>query len=381
MKQKSSAVAPAVSLAGEKRAGLNMEYNHDLDVSEGFLCAYPGIRAALKDARLLEAFQFYDRQARAHKRSFQLLGFSSLILGLIPLLVASLRMIAGESAFARMSQISILAEFCGVASVCLVLWIRRKQHRVLWCQAVFCRERLRQWHFQKFLDGKLIHLLVNEPAAYERELGRRWGELQQNLLDGPGMMGEFMSAGSHRNDFFHEAVAYDGETIAKPVFDALRTLRFQHQLRFSRVKIEPEGERTGMALKQRTTLSETVASATLAGAILVTALTFFASSAHILFHGTAFPWDPLTLTRDLSGAALFLGLLSAASRAYRAGYTLPDEAESCEEYCDHVRELTAVFENVSSDREKLHAMKHLEEESAAELRRFLRMKARATFVF
>lgn len=83
----------------------------------------------------------------------------------------------------------------------------------------------------------------------------------------------------------------------------------------------------------------------------------------------------------IGGMALLLAVISAASRAYRAGFTLPDESESYEEYCDRVRELKAVFNKLSNENEKRREMEQLEEEAAAELRRFLRMKTRATFVF
>jgi len=351
-----------------------------LDVSEAFLCAYPSIREALRDQRLLETFSFFDVQARAHKKSFQSLGLWSLILGLVPLVAAAVRMAVGEALFAKVAPANITWEFCGVVSVCFVLWTRMKRHRVLWCQAVFCRERLRQWHFQKFLDGRLMGLLASHKKQYEEEIDRRWGELTQKLKDGPGMMGEFVSFASHGGDFFHVTADYENQQFAKTVLEALRTLRFEHQLRFSRIKITPEGERVGLSLRERTTLSETVASVTLAGAIVISALAFFASAIDFSRFASFLPWGYITITRCLAGTALLLAVLSAASRAYRAGYTLPDESESYEEYCDRVRALEAVFRSVSSDKEKFRQLEYLEEEAAVELRRFLRMKMRATFV-
>ena len=86
------------------------------------------------------------------------------------------------------------------------------------------------------------------------------------------------------------------------------------------------------------------------------------------------------MTRSLGGTALLLAVLSAASRAYRAGFTLPDESESYEEYCDRVRELKAVSKSLSNENEKLRELEQLEEEAAAELGRLHRMKTRATFV-
>lgn len=363
-----------------KPAGLGIEYNHDLDVSDAFLSVYPSLREALKDARLLKAFKYFDENARSCKWSFQLFGLSSLVFGLVPLSVTAIRMMIGEPAFGRIAGINIPAELCGLFSLCLILWARKKRYRILWCQAVFCRERLRQWHFQKFLDGELINTLVSNREQYESEIQRRWGALQQNLRDGHGMMIEFIHHASYANDFFHKTTKYADSGIAKQVFAAVWTLRFEHQIRYSGRKIDLEGEQTGFSLEERTALSETVASVSLAGAILMSVLAFIVSGAHVFALNSWLHWEPLGITRWLGGMALLLAVISAASRAFRAGYTLPDESESYEEYSDRVRELKAVFESLSNDDEKLQALEHLEEESAAELRRFLRMKTRATFV-
>ena len=165
------------------------------------------------------------------------------------------------------------------------------------------------------------------------------------------------------------------------MLDALSTLRFEHQLRYSHRKTEAEGEEAGLALEERTNLSESVATFTLAGAVVVGAFGFFVALSQAfpglaLFSGNAEP-----ASRVLAGSALLLAVLSAASRAYRAGYTLPDESESYKEYCDRIREYKAVFESATNAEEKFRQLENLEAEAASELRRFLRMKMRATFIF
>src|SRR5713226_2914612 len=44
---------------GDKPPGLEVEYNHDLNVSERFVAAYPSLRKALKDEPLLQLFDSY----------------------------------------------------------------------------------------------------------------------------------------------------------------------------------------------------------------------------------------------------------------------------------------------------------------------------------
>lgn len=361
--------------------GLQVEYNHDLDVSEGFLSSHALIEKALKDKRLIEAFNYYESMALSHKRMFHLLGLGSLLFGLLTLVSAATSVIVGDSLVNKLGTGWVVAEAGSVVALILVFWNRIGRHRVLWCQAVFCRERLRQWHFQMFLDGRLIELIPKQVAEFRAEVDRRWSVLQQNLLDGYGMMTAFVRHGSRSNDLMHPPSKYEDSACAKVVLEALWTLRFEHQLRFSQRKIEPEAEQAGMALEERTSLSESVATFTLASAIVVGASGFLLALSEVfpslnrLFRNTG------TANRFLAGSALLLAVISAASRAYRAGYTLPDESESYEEYCDRIRECKAVFESALTDQEKFHQLENLEAEAASELRRFIKTKLRATFIF
>jgi hypothetical protein len=359
---------------------MGIEYDHDLDVSKQFTEIYPLISGALRDERLISAFRLFDKEVRKHKRAFEALGLCSLLLGLLPLLTSAIRLSASEALFARLSTLNIITNSCGALAIALVLWTRLKRHRRKWCQAVFCRERLRQWHFQLFLDGSFIGLWSSQRVEFEQELNRRWVSLEQNFHDGYGMMTQFVNFASHGDDLFHEPTKYSHSTVADQVFNALLTLRLNHQLRYTRRKIETDGEEpAGFALPERTILSETIATVTLSGAVLATSLALFLPLLQLnpMFDITLIQ----TLDRSIAGAALVLAIISAASRAYRAGFTLPDELESYAESCDRFRELRAQFAAVSTDYEKLRYLKYIEEESAAELRRFLRMKLRATFLF
>ena len=129
-------------------------------------------------------------------------------------------------------------------------------------------------------------------------------------------------------------------------------------LRYSGRKIGPQGEAGELDLDERTRWSEAVASTTLAGAVIVSVLAFAASARSVFpFFSTA--RQSGNVSGILGGCALLLAVLSAASRAYRAGHTLPDEPESYEEYCDRIREIKAVFKNVTTDEDKLRQLEQL----------------------
>ncbi|MBV9762061.1 MAG: hypothetical protein JO340_15970 [Acidobacteriaceae bacterium] len=362
--------------------GLKLEYNHDLDVSEDFLRAYTLIRKALKDERLIRAFRYYDGEAKKHKRWFESLGIWTLLLALAPLLVAAIRMIVGDEMWKE--EISTSAETLGLISVLLVLLSRRRQHRRLWCKAVFCRERLRQWHFQKFLDGEFIGLLVDASDRFDVELDKRWANITHNFRDSYGAMKQFLDF-DHDSDSFVKVTPYADRAVAQQVINALSALRVQHQLRYAVQRTADEGEERGLSLEERRSLSEHVAALALAGAVLVIVSALLVPivswiAAHGFGHDNWLPKEKI-LTRYFEGAALFLSVLSAGSRAYRAGFTVPDESESYEEYSNRLREIVAVFDSAPTLLRKMQALKHLEDVATDELRRFLKMKERATFVF
>ncbi len=357
-----------------------VQYNHDLEVSEEFLEAFPALRVALRDERLIETFRFYEKEAKKHKRLFHAFGVSSLFLGLFTLAAAAVEVIIGQLFSQIIGRGTILIEFGSVASIILVLLSRVGGHRARWCQAVFHRERLRQWHFQKFLDGRLISLLPDRTVEFQSELDRRWQALRQGFRDGYGTMSVFTYSGSQRDDLFHPVTPYSDPTLLATVLEAMRILRFEHQLGYGQRKIASEGEALSLALEEHASFSATVASTTLAGAVAVGALAFFASliEAAPSLGGN---WNIPVAGRVLGGLSLLLAVVSAASRAYRAGFTLPEEIESYQEYRSRIHEFKTVMDNDTSNAAKLRVLEQLETEAVLELRRFLRMKLHATFLF
>ena len=81
---------------------------------------------------------------------------------------------------------------------------------------------------------------------------------------------------------------------------------------------------------------------------------------------------------SLSGVSLGLVIVAAGARAYRTGMTLPEELESYDEYLTEVRLLDTLSQIRSPQYEEL--LLELELASERELRRFLAIKAKATFL-
>jgi hypothetical protein len=358
--------------------GMKFKFDHDLDPSDEFIAEFPPIKQALKDDRLNAQFFDYKRQAQSRKKTFAGLGFISLLFGFFSLAAIAIQVMLGEAS-ARLGPVWIITEAAGVVSFALMLIERMMRNRRRWCKAVFFRERLRQWHFQKFLDGELIELLVADPARYESELTRRWNLFHEQFGDGDSMMNRFVR--NREKDLLHKPTQYSDIETEKLVQEAMRILRIEHQLGYGTFKIDPESDQQTLAIREQLTWSEAVAAFSLAGAVMIGALTLLFRMIPGVQAGGQLLWPGFQIERFLGGVALLLTVVSATTRAYRAGNTLPDESESYEEYCGSLREIEVVFDSSRSIHEKFRHLEHLERESAEELRRFLRMKLRATFIF
>jgi len=360
--------------ASTRLRGMKFKFDHDLLLTEEFINVFPSIRRALRDDRLNKQFLDYKKEAEFHKRTFAGLGLASLLFGFFSLASIAVQLILGD-ARAQFGSVWIIAEAAGVVSFGLILVERIMRNRRRWCKAVFFRERLRQWHFQKFLDGELIEKLSTDPSKYESELTKRWNLFQERLGDGDSMMNRFVR--NTKSDLFHKPTQYTNTVTAKLVMEALRVIRIEHQLSYGVFKIDPESDQQTLPIHEQLTWSETVATFSLAGAVMISTLALLFR----LLPGIRAPWPASQIEQVLGGLALLLAVVSAATRAYRAGNTLPDESESYEEYCDSLREIEVAIDSTKNIHDQYIHLTHLERASAEELRRFLRMKLRATFIF
>jgi hypothetical protein len=354
--------------------GLEHSYNHDIDVLPDYAAKYPRIEKILRDERLITLFKEYDSEARRAKKLFHSFGLLSLLAGTLALLgVAIELMLLGLKQTPPM-WLQFGSHMLAVISVLLVLVMRIAQFRRKWRLAVFFRERLRHWHFQRFLDGKLVEKALAAPSDYTREVDHRWILLLQNFTDGGGLMNEFLRKPGNSQEWFHLTTPYTDPAVLAEVIDALKYVRFSHQLRYALKQTSNEAEERVPNLVEKQLWSEAVASITLILAVAVSAVLLALPGLTPANEGDHHP-----VAVVLSAVALMLAVLSAASRAYRAGYTIPDEKESYDEYTDRVATLQQLMAH--SQAEFLNALAELERESVDELRRFLRMKERATFLF
>jgi len=369
--------------------GLTVEYNHDLDVNADFTRQFQPVGKLLRQPVVLDLFYRYEREAKNYKRRFHLLGMLSLVSGTVALICVALELLVAGLGKHSPGLATVIIELVALASFCLLLIARVRCYRTRWRIACFARERIRQWHFQLFLDGELVEGLAKTPSTViisgkpgapnnaTDELTRRWREFTENLKSGAGSLDDFLHDSAAPARMFHPVTPYRDPDIEGRVSCALATLRFNHQAQYSRRKIAHESPTAALSAREHHHWAESVASITLLLAVLAPA----AQLVVLLAHSLRLIEDTKTWHTWLFAAALVLAVLSASVRAYRTGLTLPEEIESYEEYVTRVGELRELFLLPGGTMEHRSAvLKDLEIEAARELRRFLVLKGKATFI-
>jgi hypothetical protein len=355
-------------------------YNHDIDVSPAYAASFPLIQDILRDKALIQAFHLEDTKARADKNHFLKLGAIAVVLGVLPLLCDPL-VVGLEFSSWPLLLVALVAEACGVASLVLIILARTKGYRDRWRRAMFARERMRQWHFQLFLDGPFIQLASTNPKEFREELARRWAQFRESVSATHNALQTFTDDHYHDSDLYTPPAPYTDPAVADEVWRALSEIRFRHQIGHAGIQLDPDGAGQFLPAPKKREFLEAVAGGSLLAAIGVTVAFFGVDSAIGLcralnWNDALFQPVPMLLLRF----AMFFTALSAGSRAFKAGLTLPEEMESYDYYRAEVLQLSRLYAAAASAEQKLEVLADLEREASRELRRFLKMKARATFI-
>jgi len=261
----------------------------------------------------------------------------------------------------------------GIAAIAIAIWMTRiKRFSRHWLVALFFRERLRQWHFQKFLDGSLIEQLIENPAAGAALLDAKWADFLHRAATAEGEMNIFMEE-SGPGDWFFVPSPYSNDALLKTVFETLRHLRLDYQLVYTAGKRQ-DRNRGLIAMRDASGILEYFAWFTLFVAVSLSVGQLIVSVIAIIGGFNASGWF-----QGLAYASTLLGVSSAGVRALRNGLTLPEEDNSYAAYKNRLREIQVRLNHIKPAH--WHAIfEYVERESIAELRRFLRMKDRASFL-
>ena len=223
------------------------------------------------------------------------------------------------------------------------------------------------------MDGAL--LCESDQKKQISVIERRLDEFEQGHYDEGGAMNLFVQDPASSERLLHPVSNYPNKSTANQSFEALKILRFEHQSRFARGKTTEIVSPSGVSMTERYHWSETLARLSLLAAV---GIPIFQLLLVALGSVRAIPMLEKAHI-CLSALALVFVVVSASARAFRTGLTLPEEIESYNDYSSHIDMLRVQFEG-ADDQKRLSLVVDLELEAERELKRFLTMKAKSTFL-
>lgn len=364
-------------------------YNHDIDVSKTFRESFPSIAEMLRVEAICTDFQEYDQRARAAKVTFHRIGVLSLIAGAVAILGAAVSLYVATLATEGSSwthPVVVTSDALAVLSFGGVLFLRLRRVKRTYLTTCFVRERIRQWHFQSFLDGDLVQRRVspNEEvrAAAAAEYAARWAAFQESWRNLDGSLDDFVEHPHVAAHLLHARRAYTDLDVARAVFGALRTVRFDHQVGYPQRRVSEQQDDRLLSLTDHFEMSEFVARFAFVLAVLVPVASLALSGIILVASSVTertLAVDPV-VGHAMSLGAVCLAVISAAARAYQSGFTVPAEIFSYREFAAEADHFRTRFIEAADDAGRLDALAELERTAALELRRFLAMKQRATFL-
>jgi hypothetical protein len=287
-----------------------------------------------------------------------LLSFVGALSGLLGYRWAKEYMVAlGISATASFDAAVLASRFCP--------WRRQ------WLLSRFATERLRQWYFQRLLDGAAVEEAVAGDDMRKKYLDDRSRELSFFIADLRSSVGARMAnfqRGGSILDRANEPAQLPGqEDLRRQVLSAYYALRLRHQLDYATHKMSVDDQTfVGQSGEFLCVATDKIAAFTLVGSLLLALLSTS------LF---------LVEARRLAAGTLLLALCGVAVRAWRDGLAIGKDQERYADYRCKLEHLSTRWDSVKCDSERLALAREVEDASSDELRSFLRTHESAQFLF
>nr|WP_281721867.1 hypothetical protein [Nitrosomonas nitrosa] len=351
-------------------------YNHDIDLDVTFARGFPRIRRLLRQPTVVCEFGRFDKVAIANKVRFHALGTLSLFLGALSLLGLCVQLWYKVATQHDPHLLHLATHVAALAAFLLAFFIRLFKVKHKYLNACFARERIRQWHFQLFLDGELVERLVIGDKHAIAELTRRWESLLESFRNLDGTVNDFLSRPHVSTSLFHPVTSYSLPEVATEVMEALKTIRIDHQVQYPERRITTEQGDHYVTLRNQLDWPEFVSHVALATAVGLAALgLILAITDSYGFTGSTQAASALAIL------ALASAVICAATHAYQAGTTSPTELDSYTETVTQMDYLRTIFNQLPHTiASQQMVLEKLELAAASELRRFLTIKRHATFL-
>jgi hypothetical protein len=366
--------------------GVEKTFNNDLlagEADQGRARAmFPSLFAVLHHPALIAYFAPYDAAANRAKRNGHRWGMLAVFLAVIALLVASAHEIYKDWPTPWHELVAGFAAVAGIVGVFIAafggLHTRAKHH---WLLSRLMTERLRQFHFQFMVaNARAIAHAGGHPEAMPAVLAARDAAFAEFQHRHEGQLpAEFSAIVTDEAEARVWTVAAAGASApprvraidARPLWDAYRLLRIDHQLGYAEYQLRGGTPFGFKAPSQK--------------AKVLTFLTFGAIGIVFVLHlleATGIVFDSKSLTgTTITLLATWLALFTLGVRGLEEGLKPKREIERYRRYRAKLAVLRARFEAAATDDEaRIAAMREVEAVSYAEMREFLFVHEESLFV-
>jgi hypothetical protein len=367
----------------DKPSTSHHRFNHDLLVHKADQAAvrraFPQLVHILEFPELVEMFQAREHAATRAKRRSRIAGFSAIAIGGLALVMAAFETLFKEH---HLELLAPLGAGLGAVSVLAGSRVLHGDAKRAWLRDRMMAERLRQLHFQAFaLKLPSLAASLHGRAAREAFLEERrdWLEAFEFRFEGNEEAELSMALDDEDSEelwLIHSTDPTPQDLSLErlePLLQAYRTLRLDHQIQFTSVKLDGapgcvsevrRAERFSQIL-----LVAIVATLALHGAIL----SLYAIQ--LLHPGFSLPeyasFSPV--------AASLIAAVVLTSRALEEGLQPGREVERYLQYRASVRAIRARFDHARTVEEKLAAIRATEQAVYSEMCLFLKIHNDAKF--
>ena len=360
----------------------NFRFNNDLlrgDLDrQNAYDAYGRIYFALDNPDLRALFEPRDDAANDAKKRSRRRGIQAVLLVMLALLIAAWAPI-WEQLPALQRQVmaaigGLLGLYGGFLGLTGVLFGETKRE---WLRNRFITERLRQLHFQTLLALAPIVLSAAETEETDLFLKARTAALAQFESDQiahiDAKLGSVLSRDVGDEPWIPD-IPFDSTAPEGPYLDlfleALSHLRINHQIDFAEYKLSSDEKLFSVLPFRQIKVLDTAAFACVLILLILDVLVLIGAAA--ILPAPLLPW--------VHGWAISFAIVALAVRTLEEGLQPHREVERYRQYGSALRLIRNRFQQASNPRDKLQALKDLEDLSYWEMVSFLKSSDESRFV-
>lgn len=354
------------------------EYDRDLNPREdSFLRTHQDWRAVLSNSEVIIRFVAANDLALSMKASYHRWGVVATVLLAASLLSALIKIGLAAIGLAPGLVLTAAPPTLGLCGLGVLLWMARRRIKTRWLHAVFVRERIRQWWFQRLLDGHQTSIALAD--GFDVAFGSAWQSLSAQLADDKvgATCAEYLKQPPGMLNW--NVTPYEDATKWEEASALLLQLRVQYQQDFIKTRTTGEGVAVAESPHRRALRAERIEQLVLRVTCALVAVSAAALVVHAL--GSKSEWSQAFHTAEL--VAESLALLSLVvfgfARAVELGFQSQREHESYVYYETHV---SSIRNRCSASRDpaiRMQLAAELEVAAQEELKRYMLIKTRGQF--